>query len=105
MIGDEPNWLVNLIITIAALPIIVGSLAEHAGTETLLGTLLLLFVTVTVYTLLSGQFIDPPRPETSREGPVPTRSNPFAVHAETEPEAAPEEGKEDDEATTPEPER
>jgi len=104
MIGDEPNWLVNLIITIAALPIIVGSLVEQTGTETLLGILLLLFVTVTVYTALSGKFIDPPRPETSRDGSVPTRSNPFAVHAETEPEPAPEDGEEDDAPTVAEPE-
>lgn len=100
MIGDEPNWLVNLIITIAALPIIVGSLVEHTGTETLVGTLLLLFVIVTAYTALSGKFIDPPRPETSREGSVPTRSNPFAVHAEPEPE----DGEEDDAPTVAEPE-
>ena len=83
MIGDEPPWLVNLIITISLLPILVGSLAEHVGTETLLSTLLLVFVLVGLYSVFGGQLVNPPRPERTGEGPVlkQKRSNPFAVHA------------------------
>lgn len=96
MIGDEPTWLVNLIITIAILPILIGSLGEHVGTETLLTTIILLFLVVGVYTLISGQLVNPPRPKTTDgEGVVgPTYENPLAVHQTGDPS----EGEDDVEA-------
>lgn len=82
MIGDEPAWLVNLIITISLLPILVGSLAEHVGTETLLTTLLLLFGLVGLYSIFGGRLVNPPRPEHTGESSIvkQKRTNPFAVH-------------------------
>lgn len=84
MIGDEPTWLVNLIITVALLPFLVGSLGEHVGTQTLLVAIGLLFLLVGMYTVAGGKLVDPPRPApVSDDGPVrKTRTNPFAVHSE-----------------------
>jgi len=99
MIGDEPDWLVNLIITISVLPLIVGSVGEHAGTETLLIVIAGLFFLVGMYTLFSGQIVDPPRPEVTNEGAVPQRSNPFAVHSDRgSPSESSDEGEEDADA-------
>ncbi len=86
MIGDESPWLVNLIVTISLLPILVGSVGEHAGTETLLTAIGLLFLFVTTYTLLSGQIVDPPRPKNIDGESVvgKTYENPLAVHQSKE---------------------
>jgi hypothetical protein len=82
MIGDESPWLVNFIITISLLPILVGSLGEHFGTETLVTTLLLMFLFVTLYTAISGQIVDPPRPKSVDGDSIvgKTYENPLAVH-------------------------
>jgi len=82
MIGEESPWLVNLIITISLLPILVGSVGEHAGTETLLAAIAVLFLCVTTYTLVSGQIVNPPRPKNVDAESVvgKTYENPLAVH-------------------------
>lgn len=82
MIGDESPWLVNLILTISLLPIVIGSLGEHVGTR-ILGTAILLLVScVTIYTLVGGQIIEPPRSANIDGDSVVggTYDNPLAVH-------------------------
>ncbi|MFB6228519.1 MAG: hypothetical protein ABEH88_08160 [Halobacteriales archaeon] len=82
MIGDESPWLMNLIITISLLPILIGTLGEHVGTETMLLSICLLFLVVTLYTLIEGQIVDPPRPK-NIDGELiagATHENPLAVH-------------------------
>lgn len=79
MLGDEPTWLVNLIVTISIVPILIGSLGEHVGTETLLTTVGLLFLFVGIYTVVGGQIVNPPRPIDS-DAVGPTYENPLAVH-------------------------
>jgi len=102
MIGDEPGWLVNLIITVSVLPLIVGSVGEHAGTRTLLLVILALFLLVGLYTLFSGQIVKRPGPRMSGDRPVPRRSNPFAIHSEDQLSAEPADDAEEEEAGPPE---
>jgi hypothetical protein len=57
----ESNWVVNGIITIALVPILIPLAAPFV--EKLDALLLTMAIMYVIYTTLSGEAIDPPRPK------------------------------------------
>jgi hypothetical protein len=57
----QSNWVVNGIITIALVPILIPLAAPFV--EKLDALLLLMAIMYVIYTTLSGEAIDPPRPK------------------------------------------